>query len=119
MSVSGSLSPVPTSASTVLAASSAPARRGTTCWVMANPALGWSGCPVMRVTHTATDHHSPLLSATTSTSTTTWPLRATTPTPALHGCTTGAVAAEGPAYILHSGASPLVRMGLCPGVAAA
>lgn len=80
MSVSGCHSPVPTSASTHLAASSAPARRGATCWVMANPVLVWSVCPAMKVTHTATEVHSRLLSAPTSRCTTTWPLRASTPT---------------------------------------
>lgn len=120
MSASGCHSPVPTSASTRLAASSAPARRGANCWAMANPVLVWSVCPAMRVTHTATERRNPLLSAApTSGCTTTWPLRATTPTQPTQGGATGARVAERLAHIPHSRASSLVSRGLSPGVAPA
>lgn len=120
MSVSGYHSPVPTSASTHLAASSAPARRGATCWGMANPALVWSVCPAMKVTHTATERHSPPLSAAPiSDCTTTWPLRASTLTQPTQGSATGAGVAERLLYIPHSRASSLVSRGLSPGVAPA
>lgn len=103
MSVSGCRSLVPTSVSTPPVASSAPAHQGATCWVMANPALAWSVCPAMKVTHTATVHLSPLMTAApTSSCTTTWRLRAITRTQPPRGGALGAVAAEMLAHIPHS-----------------
>lgn len=120
MSVSGCHSPVPTSASTLLVASSAPARRGATCWGTANPVPVWSVCPAMKVTLTATKRHNPLLrEAPTSDCTTTWPLRASTPTQPPQGGATGAGVTERLLYIPHSRASSLVSRGLSPGEAPA
>lgn len=117
MSVSGFNSPVPTSASTRQAASSARARRDATCWGTANPALAWSVCPAMKVTHLATEHPNPLLSAAhTSDGTTTWPPRATTATQMPQGGTTRAGDAE---HLPHRRASSLASRGLSPGVAPA
>lgn len=80
MSVSGCPHPVPTSVSTPLAASSASARLGATCWATGSLALGWRGCPVMRAIRTVIEHRSPRQrGASTSGSTTAWPLSHTIP----------------------------------------
>lgn len=93
MSVGSSHGPVPTGASTLLLASSASAHRGATCWATAGTAPDWSACPAMRVTHTAPNPPSPpspLLGAVpTSSCSTIWPLRVSTPTRAPQGGATG------------------------------
>lgn len=120
MSVSGCRSPVPTSASTLPAATSAPARRGATCWGTANPVPAWSVCPAMRVTRTATRRHRPLLKgAPTSDCTTTSPLRASTPMQPPQGGATGAGVADRRRHRPRDGATSPVRRALSSGEAPA